>query len=599
MSDVFLLDSGEIEKHRGSRAGSETILEREHSVLTKLEINRVPKVVSFNEREKVLTMSRVGTHDLSDILHDIPLFTVPFIIRDFFSDLFNIHEQGYVHRDIKPGNIMFNIGTNGVTSYAGIVDFGMSLISNRKQNEPLAIGGTEPYTHPTQSSKKFKDLRAQPGQDWFAAGRTMAHLLIGGSTPSFKSQIENEGGANLIVDLTSKFQAAFQSSSRSCQPVLELIGYSISPEASSEFSLMKLFELGMTATQSLQNQIKGPWPLDSGITSFQSGSNERPKRHDVLLVIDNTGSMAPYVQEVKNAFDEIADLVKGMIDLRVDLWSLGDYATGGGGQTAVVPLGKRMRADTFQMSMNSMDASRAQHDEAEAYEVALQYAYLEYPREFWSPRYNTKRSIILVGDSYAHGWLQKNSPWKLIVSKARGRWNKETNVRGEPDPKTKLEYDDFCRRHPHYMTRDIEKKEREAYENGYAERHQRDKTRRKDGQSHVFVEGELFENRPNWHKALEKCVEKKKATIHTIGSGENLVSSSFLKYVALKGKGTYTHIQSGELVIALKGIFASVDARIFRELERETVEHNPTTQALNSITTFVIDSMSDEDKDKQ
>jgi len=54
-------------------------------------------------------------------------------------------------------------------------------------------------------------------------------------------------------------------------------------------------------------------------------------------------------------------------------------------------------------------------------------------------------------------------------------------------------------------------------------------------------------------------------------------------------------VGSGELIIALKGIFASVDAKIFREFEKETMEHNPNTQALNSITTFVIDSMSDED----
>ena len=99
----------------------------------------------------------------------------------------------------------------------------------------------------------------------------------------------------------------------------------------------------------------------------------------------------------------------------------------------------------------------------------------------------------------------------------------------------------------------------------------------------------------NYKKALERCVEQKNATIHTIGSGDNLVSSSFLKYVALQGKGTYTHVGSGELIIALKGIFASVDARIFREFEKETLEHNPNTQALNSITTFVIDSMSDDD----
>ena len=147
---------------------------------------------------------------------------------------------------------------------------------------------------------------------------------------------------------------------------------------------MELYNLGMAAAECLQNRITGPWPLERGPTSFQSGSNERPKRHDVLLIVDNTGSMAPYVQQVKDAFEEIADLVKGMIDLRVDLWSLGDYSTGGGGQQAVVQLGQRMRADTFQESINKMDASRDQHDEAEAYEVALQLALLHHPKEFWN-----------------------------------------------------------------------------------------------------------------------------------------------------------------------------------------------------------------------
>ena len=595
MSDVYLLKSGDIEKHRGSRAGSETILEREFSVLSQLRMERIPEVRGFDQHEKILTMSRVGTHDLSDVLHDVPLFTVPYIMRDFFSDLSKIHSQGFVHRDIKPGNVMFNVGPQGVTNYAGIVDFGMSLINNRKQNEPLAIGGTEPYTHPTQSDRQFKELRTQPGQDWFAAGRTMAHLLSGGSTPSFQSLLNKDRGAGLLADLRLRFRAAFQAEADGCEPVLRLMEYALTPEASEEGALMELYNLGMAAAECLQNRITGPWPLERGPTSFQSGSNERPKRHDVLLIVDNTGSMAPYVQQVKDAFEEIADLVKGMIDLRVDLWSLGDYSTGGGGQQAVVQLGQRMRADTFQESINKMDASRDQHDEAEAYEVALQLAYLHHPKEFWTPRQSTQRSVVLVGDAYAHGWLEKFSPWGIIVSKARGRWDKNAGVRREPDPKIKTIYDDFCRRHPHYMTLEIQNAERDAYKEAYLEIEQRDNTRRTDDSSHVYVEGELFPHRPNYKNALKRCVEQKKATIHTIGSGGNLVSSSFLKYVALQGKGTYTHVGSGELIIALKGIFASVDAKIFREFEKETMEHNPNTQALNSITTFVIDSMSDED----
>mgnify|MGYP001466159663 FL=1 len=67
-----------------------------------------------------------------------------------------------------------------------------------------------------------------------------------------------------------------------------------------------------------------------------------------------------------------------------------------------------------------------------------------------------------------------------------------------------------------------------------------------------------------------------------------------MKFVAMYGKGTYTHVSNGELIIALKGIFTSVDAKIFHDMEKKTLELNPTTQALNSITTFVIDSMSED-----
>lgn len=603
MSDVYLLQNGNIEKRRGSRPGSEVILEREFAVLSNLNLNRIPSVINFEKSEKVLTMTRVGTHDLSDVLHDIPGLSVPYVIRDFFQDISNIHSQGYVHRDIKPGNVMFNCSADtNSTNYAGIVDFGMSLISNRKQNEHFALGGTEPYTHPSQDDREYKEQRCQPGQDWFAAARTMAHLLAGGSTSSFKSLLGKDQGRELFRDVKMRFHEVFRDNAEACKPVLDLIDFSLKPEAKQFSQLYQLMVMGENAVKSLKENIIPEWPQNYGKHSFQTAINQRPKRHDVLLIIDNTGSMAPHVQQVKDAFDEIAELVHGRIDLRVDLWSLGDYSSGENGQNAVIPLGKRMRPDTFQQSLNQMEANREQNDEAEAYEVALQLAYLPYPNEKWRPRKSTTRSIVLVGDAYAHGWLDSNQ-WRNVITKARGHLDKNTGVRGDPDPEIKALYDDFSRRHPHYMTWEIEKDEREAFSKAKKNKKSLDGKGKDRAGGHVNVQGELFAHRPNYRKAIERCVEQKKATIHTIGSGSNLVSSSFMKYVALQGKGTYTHVGGGssrgsgndsELIIALKGIFASVDAKIFRDLEKETLEQNPNTQALNSITTFVIDSMSDD-----
>ena len=110
-------------------------------------------------------------------------------------------------------------------------------------------------------------------------------------------------------------------------------------------------------------------------------------------------------------------------------------------------------------------------------------------------------------------------------------------MRRDPDPKIKTIYDDFCRRHPHYMTLEIQNAERDAYKEAFAEIEQRDSTRRTDESSHVEVEGELFPHRPNYKKALQRCVEQKNATIHTIGSGKTGFPQVFSSTLRFKEKG--------------------------------------------------------------
>lgn len=593
MSDVFLCGTTKnqfIEKRRGTKPGSELILEREHEVLLQLNGTVGPQVIDFDREKKILKMTKIGTHDLSDVMHDLPVDSIPILTYKFFTDLNKIHQSGYVHRDIKPGNIMVKVDSRGVYDYAGIVDFGMTLRSNKRQNEPLAIGGTKPYTHPTQSSKEFKETRANPGQDWFAAARTVSHLLVGGSSTSFEAQIKKEDGVEVSDLIKKAFNRCFGSSTTDAKPLLDLLLFSVQPNSESESELMPLFHMGEKALSSLQNYSNTYWGTKNKQISFQDGSKHRPKRHDVLLIVDNTESMQTEIEFLKRKFDEIAELVKGRIDLRIDLWSLGDYSDEG--ISSISSLGQRMRSDTFQQCVGKMEATVEQKDEAEAYEVALQRAYLKIPENFWNPRETTKRTIILVGDSYAHGWLDSNE-WGIVISKARGRFDKQTGTRGEPNPEIKALFDDFSRRHSHYMTREIEIEEREAFKKAKENKKDLDEKGRGEAGGHVFVEGEVNQHRPNYKNAIRGCVNKN-ATIHTIGIGGNPVSSSFLKYVAMFGKGTFTKVGDGELIIALKGIFSSVDAKIFHDMEKETLQLNPTTQALNSITTFVIDSMSEE-----
>ena len=592
MSDVYYRSgSNEIEKHRGSRNGSEVILDREAQVLQALDGKVGPKFVSYNSTQKILVMSRLGTHDLSDVIHDLPKNFIPHLVEGFVKDVQTIHELGYVHRDIKPGNVMVKLDHRGVYSYAGLVDFGMTLISNRKQNEDLALGGTAPYTHPTQMEKEYKQMRCHPGQDWYAVARTISHILVGGSSSAFEASLQKDDAAEIIRSTIVNVESIFGADKTA---LISFLSAALKPESSRQESLDMLFQLGTGALNELnQSRLPNFNTRDAGPIAFQEKSSARPKRHDVVLIVDATGSMKSKIDRLRNTFEEIAELVKGRIDLRVDLWSLGDYSKDEEGQSSVQFLGQRMRSETFQRSLEYLEANRGQEDEAEAYEMALQYAYLRHPKSYWSPRKETQRTIIVVGDSYAHGWLEKWSPWGAVIAGATGKKDKNTGIKGPPDPKIKLMFDDFKRRHEIYMTWNRQMKEKEAYEKAFAQLESKDRIR-KNVEGHAPIRGEVVSNRANWRRAITKCTEEKNATIHTIGVSRNYVSSSFLKYVAMYGNGTYTELgdDDGDLIIILKGIFTSVDAKIFKDLEKDTMLTNPNTQALSSITTFVIDSLS-------
>ena len=51
-------------------------------------------------------MSRIGTNDLSDVLHDLDAWGYLLLSKQFLDELVELHGLGWVHRDIKPGNIM-------------------------------------------------------------------------------------------------------------------------------------------------------------------------------------------------------------------------------------------------------------------------------------------------------------------------------------------------------------------------------------------------------------------------------------------------------------------------------------------------------------
>lgn len=85
----------------------------------------------------------------------------------------HVHEQGLVHRDIKPGNIVLQRGVE-----PRIIDFGIAVaIDDRSARGDGRILGTRGYMAPEQAEGRNQAIG--PATDIYALGATLHHALTG------------------------------------------------------------------------------------------------------------------------------------------------------------------------------------------------------------------------------------------------------------------------------------------------------------------------------------------------------------------------------------------------------------------------------------
>ena len=107
----------------------------------------------------------------------LPLEEILRIVSDVTVALDYAHNQGVVHRDIKPGNIMLlDDGRVKVT------DFGIAQVVDATQTRTGVILGTPSYMSPEQLAGKEVDGRS----DLFSLGIVLYELLTG--TKPFKGE---------------------------------------------------------------------------------------------------------------------------------------------------------------------------------------------------------------------------------------------------------------------------------------------------------------------------------------------------------------------------------------------------------------------------
>ena len=129
---------------------------------------------ALHEEQPYLAMEFVSGRSLRQLLDDAPVMDVPdaiAVMLQVLDALTSAHEQGVVHQDIKPGNIMMT-----PEHRVKVGDFGISKLMNVEATTVFSTIGTPSYMSPEQCrGDEIVDGRS----DIFSAGAMLYEMVAG------------------------------------------------------------------------------------------------------------------------------------------------------------------------------------------------------------------------------------------------------------------------------------------------------------------------------------------------------------------------------------------------------------------------------------
>ncbi|XP_055090048.1 inhibitor of nuclear factor kappa-B kinase subunit epsilon isoform X2 [Symphalangus syndactylus] len=164
---------------------------REFEVLRKLNHQNIIKLFAVEEtggsRQKVLVMEYCSSGSLLSVLESpenafgLPEDEFLVVLRCVVAGMNHLRENGIVHRDIKPGNIMRLIGEEGQSIYK-LTDFGAARELDDDEKF-VSVYGTEEYLHPDMYERAVLRKPQQKAfgvtVDLWSIGVTLYHAATG------------------------------------------------------------------------------------------------------------------------------------------------------------------------------------------------------------------------------------------------------------------------------------------------------------------------------------------------------------------------------------------------------------------------------------
>ncbi|CAG5982543.1 unnamed protein product [Menidia menidia] len=163
---------------------------REFDMLRRLNHSNIVKlfaVEELNSKQKVLVMEYCSGGSLLNLLEEpenafgLPETEYLTVLQCIVQGMNHLRENGVVHRDIKPGNIMRQVGEDGKSVYK-LTDFGAAR-ELEDDEKFMSIYGTEEYLHPDMYERAVLRKPHQKSYgvsvDLWSIGVTLYHAATG------------------------------------------------------------------------------------------------------------------------------------------------------------------------------------------------------------------------------------------------------------------------------------------------------------------------------------------------------------------------------------------------------------------------------------